>query len=286
MTTNNIQQNFAAAKCPHCGRRIIAEVILSKAGHNGGKNGLLKRFVRGSGKVLADAGGSVFNARSGSSLSAPKIKTKADFQATANPYGTATHAPPPVLYAERTEPARPASFESDVVVPFLQAVVTGSASLIVTIPTAIFFEAPWWASLVMSGSVVAITWGGLLGDHRKLMWHTEIVDNKPLKPTSTKRIELEVKHSKGSGRPDLQFVGLPDSVTDEMFYDWCKGVTIGGKSPARSHWVGSGKPFGRDQYDAYLSALETAGIVYLVPGKGRRLTPGGRRTVKILAKNR
>lgn len=188
--------------------------------------------------------------------------------------------------ATRTAPARPASIESDVAVPLLQSLATGAAVLLPAIGATVYFEWPWFSPLVAGGATFTIAWLALLGAHRKLLWIVESVSNLiDIEPSAPPKqtVSLEVRHQEPSGRIGrMQFIDLPENVTQEQLIDWAKSVVNGVKTPARSNWAGSGKSFSRDSYDAFTKAIIEAGILAAIPGKGNRLTTGGRHALQSL----
>jgi len=112
-----------------------------------------------------------------------------------------TAAPPPVpqfTEATRTSPARAASVESDVLVPFLQAAICGGVSMIVLTPVVAAARWPFYFVLAGGMAVLGLTWTLFLNDHRSLLRVVEHVVNKdldgdgykgPPPPTPTVRVE-------------------------------------------------------------------------------------------------
>jgi hypothetical protein len=188
--------------------------------------------------------------------------------------------------ASRTAPARAARVESDFTVPALQSLATG---VVIALPVAglsIWLKWPWYSFLVAGGGVIAIAWLNLLGAHRKLLWVVETVTNlvegDPAPPAPQPAVSLEIKHEEAGRIGRMQFVDLPQNVTHDQLVDWAGSVAAGAKTPARSNWVGPGKSFSRDTYDAFTKSMVEAGILAAVPGKGNRLTTGGRHALKSL----
>lgn len=188
----------------------------------------------------------------------------------------------------RTEPARPASLESDVFVPLAQAFATGVALAVPGIAATIALALPWWSPIAISGAGMAATWAGLLNSHRKLLWATEHheteaapVATEPPKPQPAAATIIEVNYpAEQPGTVHQSRIDLPRGITAEAFRGWAKQVSSGIISPARANWTGSGKPFSRQQYDDLLTVMEAAGIVRDTgDGKGRQLTSGGKRAL-------
>lgn len=88
----------------------------------------------------------------------------------------------------RRQPARPASVESDVKVPFFQAMICGAIGGLVTLMVviAVAVKERWalWVPPVSALSafllVGTITWFLLLGAHRKLLWLVEEITGQDL----------------------------------------------------------------------------------------------------------
>jgi hypothetical protein len=78
---------------------------------------------------------------------------------------------------ERRKPIRQASLESDVIVPFLQSVVTGIVGAVIGGGTAAILDAPkpMLVSASIGGIALGIAWLVLLSQHRSLLWEIETV---------------------------------------------------------------------------------------------------------------
>lgn len=196
------------------------------------------------------------------------------------------------IEATKSAPARPASVESDVIVPLLQSLATGAAIALPTAALSLWLQWPWWSFLATGATTFTIAWLTLLGAHRRLLWIVETVsDLIEETPSTTKpkqdRLWLEVKHVEPAGHiQGYQYLDLPKDITQEMFIDWSQAVTNDIKTPVRDNWIGPGKPFSKDNYKAFSEKLEEAGILQNIPGKGRKLTVGGRHALKALIEER
>lgn len=89
---------------------------------------------------------------------------------------------PTFTEAHRTSPARPASTESDVVVPLLQSLITG---VIVGLPAGTFValvcQWPWWsAPAIAVGVIIPAVWLHRLGAHTRALWTVERVIGRDL----------------------------------------------------------------------------------------------------------
>jgi hypothetical protein len=92
-------------------------------------------------------------------------------------------------------------------------------------------------------------------------------------------IKLEVVSKENNYGAALKIVDLPASVTGHEFVEFCQGI-LGGRSIARENWAGEGKLFSRDRYDGLISAMLTAGIISKIPGRGKKLTLGGKHAIR------
>jgi len=187
------------------------------------------------------------------------------------------------IEATRTTPARAATIESDVFVPLLQSLATGIAIAVPTVGATLWLEWAWYTPIAVGGVTTTVTWLQLLGAHRKLLWIVETVSSLAdhVQPEQARQtISLEVKHQELGRVGRMQFLDLPQGITQDQFLDWAVAVVNGIKTPARSNWVGSGKPFSRDVYDLFVKAMLEAGILRNIPGKGKQLTVGGKHALK------
>jgi len=76
---------------------------------------------------------------------------------------------------ERRLPARPASLEADVVVPALQALITGIVAAVLSMAIAGALHVPRWPTVGLAVGVLAwgLAWAWLLRDHQALLWQVE-----------------------------------------------------------------------------------------------------------------
>lgn len=88
----------------------------------------------------------------------------------------------------RRQPARAASVESDVKVPFFQAMICGAIASLATLLGGVGLAAKqhwaWWippgAALTAFVAVMALAWASLLGAHRQLLWLVEEITGQDL----------------------------------------------------------------------------------------------------------
>jgi hypothetical protein len=100
---------------------------------------------------------------------------------------------PAFTEAHRTSPARPASTESDVVVPLLQSLITG---VIVGLPAGTLITLvcrwPWWsAPAIAVGVIIPAVWLHRLSAHTRALWTVE------------KIIQRDVDSDGNIGQPDV-----------------------------------------------------------------------------------
>lgn len=196
------------------------------------------------------------------------------------------------LEAERRSPYRPQNAESDFLVPALQALATG---VFVTIGAGwVAWKYPGFtADMALGCGVLAAGgfWVLTVLANRKLLWMVETITNGDLdndgvigEPPPPRPVALEVTHRNEAGTFGQMFrFDLPSGVTEDDFKEFARGVTTG-RGLAESGWIGSGKPFSRQSYNALLAALEQAGIVRWKDdgnhAAGRELTPSGARSLR------
>ncbi len=197
----------------------------------------------------------------------------------------------------RESPARRASREADVTVPFLQAVLSAAMAAVVSASVltglSVWLSWRWWivpvGSLSLGFLVMAWRWEDLLADSRSLLRRVETIINEdldgdgrvgePERPEFVESVHMEVEH-KGDRRGGA-FADLP--VSRSLFVVWASSVT-GGGSLAVSRWAGKSAPFSRSEYDQMMEFLMRAGIVAWVnakePKHGRELTRPGKAALR------
>lgn len=203
---------------------------------------------------------------------------------TSAPWQT-TDQGPSFVEATRTRPARNASFESDVLVPFVQCLITGLAAAVPGVIVTLWLRWAWYSPLIIWGLVSFVTWLSFLGAHRKALWIVETItnfvdddnDNDEDQPAPPKTVKLEVTNSEAGRLQRMKYIDLPSNVAEDQFYEWAKSVTSGSKTPARRSWVPS--VFTDDTYRLLMLKMTEAGILVKHPGKGYQLTNGGKRSL-------
>jgi hypothetical protein len=159
--------------------------------------------------------------------------------------------------AESSEPARAATFESDVWVPFAQAAATLAVVVVVAVALGVVWPGPLVAGCVVGG----VVWFATLADGRQLLRRTRRIlgaaeSSAPAAP-SVVRHEYLVKEDQGDGRAHEQLVDLP--CDPQQLRTFAAGI-LGGRGTAVSAWTGKGQPFSRAQYDQLVGELITRGF--------------------------
>lgn len=202
---------------------------------------------------------------------------------------------------ERSQPARRASKEADVWVPFLQAAITGAFSALmlgIIAGCLVYWQAwPWWVVLSVVAMtwllVTSVTWLRLMNDSRELLWKLETWTNTDLdgdgktgEGESKSRepehvVRLEVEQKDGDAVRHVFFHDLPTEPA--LFTTWAQAA-VNGQSLAVGHWTGNDRPFSRSNYEALLDFLHGAGVVTWqnadAPAQGRKVTRPGKAALK------
>ena len=185
----------------------------------------------------------------------------------------------PFTEATRTAPARPALVESDVIVPFLQTVVTGLFVGFAAIGVVIEFEPLAWI-----GGVLAVVWIVLLIDHRKLLRTVEVVIGRDLDNDGAigRPVPLEQMLRVEVGQDNTTyFLDVPHNKA----VAFARSV-MAGRSMSESEW----KKFfgGIEPFKTFRGRLLDAKLVRWVNpdahAQGVVLTPAGRKVFERLAK--
>jgi len=197
----------------------------------------------------------------------------------------------------RKQPARQANFISDVLVPLAQSAITGTIGGLISGVLLSMTGYSWQVSskggLIIGLGFLGLFWLILLNAHRSLLWIIEEITGtdidgdgqagKPQPQPQTKPIQLEVNHYKDNQHYQQQIIDLPQGVTEAMFLEFCKGVTMG-KGLSISEWTGDGKLLSKNEHAEILSRLAMAGMVIWINENhhnlGRKLTAKGKATLK------
>ncbi len=195
--------------------------------------------------------------------------------------------------AYRTTPTRAATLQADVLVPLAQSLVGATLATIPAIVVAQIARWEWYSPLAVGSVTILVQWFSIV---KKLEGERSVTEqfsyqpdpeNCQAQPLSNKPdgIQLEVISKDDDFKASMKIITLPRSVTAEQFVSFCRDILVG-KSLARRNWEGSGKPFSRDSYDDLVAAMQTAGLVMTVQGKGKQLTKGGKRAIARMVRER
>jgi len=170
----------------------------------------------------------------------------------------AVAAPPEPYRVKRRIPSHGATLEGDVLVPFLQSLVTGAIGALLGYAVA---DRP----LVGFGVGFALCWLISLVQSRALLWtleetwHRDIdrdgVVGLPELPPVRHTVRVEMVDGAGRSR---QYVDLP--APPEAIAELARGA-LAGQSLAEGEWTGAGRPFSVDQYREVRAELLRRGLV-------------------------
>ncbi|GIK42383.1 MAG: hypothetical protein BroJett011_62160 [Chloroflexota bacterium] len=188
---------------------------------------------------------------------------------------------------ERRQPARPATWESDVLVPLAQSAVWGLIGGLLSIGLPAFVNGwPWWTpgpAFILSTS---LAWWLISADHQRALWIVEKIINRDFDgdgqagAPEPEPITLEIIHKTESGsvKHMLRFQ-LPEGISQDDFYQFSRGITLEKRSLAESTWTGRGKLFSKGEYSRLLDDLTKAEVIRwrnkAAPAQGRELTKAG-----------
>jgi hypothetical protein len=189
--------------------------------------------------------------------------------------------------AIRKTPVRQASLEADVLVPAAQSLVGAVVTTLPAIIVAQLARWEWYSPLAIGACTILVQWFSIV---KKLESERSIVEEFSYTPSEEierplaqgnpqEPVRLEVVSKDDNYGVAFKIVDLPQSVSGREFVGLCQGV-LAGRSLARKNWVGEGKQFSRDQYDDLISAMMTAGLINAIPGKGKKLTLGGKHAIR------
>jgi len=171
-------------------------------------------------------------------------------------------AVPRATVEEFLTPAREATVSADVVVPFLQSMVTGLMATLVAGALVVGLRLQWQYSLLAGGLALCMTWLYLLADHRKSLWSVERYEQdiaQPAAPTSAERdrpqnvkVKLEVNESTGR----IRYGHLPIDL--ERLSAMARSIN-NGRPFSVSAWSGRGKLLSRSEFEALRDWLLESG---------------------------
>ena len=147
--------------------------------------------------------------------------------------------------AEFLRPARAAGVGSDVMVPLLQAAVSGFVIGLLSLwPTIRFFWA-WYIPLIIGGVAFAAAWFTLLKSHRQSLWDVERFTNE-LHQEQPEPAQMYVKLRIDEDGQHTKFVDLP---LDPAQLQTIARATVNGRSFSLASWAGRGKLLSRSQFE-------------------------------------
>jgi len=208
-------------------------------------------------------------------------------------------AMPPIVTHQQT-PVRPQSSESDVIVPFQQAIRTGL--LLALWPVVIFLGmlTPWPFLLALGAGlvwmVIIVVWIVLLFANRPLLWQQQHMvqpsNEKPVKRPDPPPIEVEITERNEAGllvrMKNLEVIpgDVLRSVPEEGLRQFME-AGLNGDTLTEADWTpqNRGKPFSLPKFRKLMHGLEANGLAERV-GEGanaaRRLTLAGRAVFRSL----
>jgi len=133
---------------------------------------------------------------------------------------------------------------------------------------------------------MALTWAVLLGAGRKLLFITETITGKDLNSDQVigpPPLRVEITTKDGKGKKAMRFLELR---TSEDRLELLARATLSGRPLSQSEWCGSGRPFSKNEFEAVMASLESAGLCrWRSPehrSLGREATPAGRAFFKSI----
>jgi len=189
-----------------------------------------------------------------------------------------------------TTPTRGPTPQADVVVPLLQAGITGLAAAALAAIPAMARHWSWYVPPSVGLIALSTAWMGLLLDHRKLLRKVEQYtrERRDLPPASAippprpPRVEVEVVERREMGA--LKRISNYDiPATLDQLRAVAQGVAAG-RNVSRPEFAGPGRPFTDPQFRRFQAALVDAG--FLIPDprgrRGYRVTARGQRFFEVV----
>lgn len=199
---------------------------------------------------------------------------------------------PPDAQIEQQIPQRPATVHSDVGVPFLQALITGSVtSALVALVLFELMDAPVLKTwLILTLATTSATWLILLGETRKLLWGIERLTGLDLNGDGRRgnpaKRTLEVQLKTGASTLFIDSDWL--EIDDDCLLHFSVAV-MGGRGLAEAVWGRDRAAFpkGINEYKAFRARLAKAGLIRQMnpnlPNSAYVLSPCGRAVFGRLA---
>lgn len=280
-----------AAQAVAADRRLVTWYAVSSS--IGGNLGLL--VIGAAAGVWLTRGGSIlqeggaFNKRGVHSPSYERRPSEITRRQVARPYALGAVAGAVETWDEMRyeQPYRPASREADVVVPLLQALVSGgfAGAAVVALVGAAAWRFGWaWpvaplAGLVAGGGITWSRWERLLDDSRGLLRRVEeFIKRDDGEVPELAKMQVEVHHKDKAGAVNrIEYDLLP---LDEDALRHILTAHIGGRCQLSRRGLGELPGIGKDKARDILAALEKAGYISYPNGRnhpeGASLTGKGR----------
>jgi len=160
-------------------------------------------------------------------------------------------AVPRATVEEFLTPAREATVSADVVVPFLQSLVTGLMAVIVAGGVVLGLKLPVQFAAVAGGLALCMTWLYLLADHRKSLWSHERYERDLEQPAApapaddrSKEVKVKLEVNESTGR--IRYGHLP--IDHERLSAMARAIN-NGRSFSVSAWSGRGKLLSRSEFE-------------------------------------
>jgi len=179
-------------------------------------------------------------------------------------------AAPHAAVEEFLTPARSASIASDVVVPFLQALVTAIVTGLVSLFPVIALDLPLLTSLLAGALAMGMTWLYLLGEHRRSLWQHERFEHEPEPPVVQPQQppEIGVKLAVDEGPGHMRFGHLP--IDHATLVTLAKALE-GGRAFSVAGLTGRGKLLSRGEFETLRSWLLDSDYAHWKDSENRNL---------------
>jgi hypothetical protein len=214
------------------------------------------------------------------------------FNSTAPTITAPLDAPAPAYSKyERRQPARPATWESDVLVPLAQSAMWGVIGGLLSIGLPAFAHWPWWTPFPAFVLSTSVAWWIISSDHHRALWIVEKMTGRDIdgdghtgapKPESAPPVislEMTARTEAGTFVKMFRF-DLDKSITEALFQQWGREA-LKNADLTQARWVKRNK-FTREAYTDLLDKLEQADLVQRV-GSAKNapyeLTREGKQTI-------
>lgn len=188
--------------------------------------------------------------------------------------------------AYRSTPVRGTSLEADVLVPLAQSLISSVGAIISAIPLSIWLGFEWPIFVLIWAASFLAAWLSAIKRSEFSIAKTEefsySANEKEVGAIAGQGrpgpLQMEVIHSSGGIRNQMQILDLPDQITEVDFAKFLRDI-LAGRSLARKDWAGTDKPFSRDGYDGMIDKLLAASIIQPSVKGGKILSNGGKHAI-------